>query len=116
MEKSYQSIQVLKKNIQRFQIEGDYEIAHSNVLSYLNQNLQPFDFIIADPPFKWTSINDLINAVFQENNLKKEGVFILESEKSHKVNWESEKFEIIQQKKYDRSIITFFGWRLKNES
>ena len=115
VEKSYQSIQVLKKNIQRFEIDGDYEIAHSNVISFLNQNTQPFDFIIADPPFKWTSINDLIDGVFKEENLKTGGVFILESEKSHKVQWESEKFEIIQQKKYDRSIITFLGWRLKNE-
>lgn len=115
VEKSFQSIQVLKKNIQRFEIDDDHEIIHSNVISFLNQNTQPFDFVLADPPFKWSYINELIDGVFKENNLKQDGVFVLESEKSHKVQWESEKFEIIQQKKYDRSIITFFGWRLKNE-
>ncbi len=115
VEKSYQSIQVLKKNLERLNIKENYNIIHSNVLSFLNGNQKPFDFIIADPPFKWDGINELINLVFQETNLHKDGIFILESEKSHAVVWENEIYEIVQQKKYDRSIITFFGWRNNNE-
>ena len=115
VEKSFQSIQVLRKNIQRFEIEGDYEIVQSNVLAFLGQNTRPFEFILADPPFKWKSLNELIDSVFSESNLTRDGIFVLESEKSHHIQWESEKFEIVQQKTYDRSIITFFGWRLDHE-
>ena len=37
------------------------------------------------------------------------GIFVLESEKTHDIEWNTNVYEIIRQKKFDRSLITFFG-------
>lgn len=115
VEKSFQSIQVLKKNLDRLDIHSDYSIVHSDVLAFLRMNTQPADFIFADPPFKWNQLNELIELVFKHNNLCEDGIFILESEKSHRVKWDLPQCEIIKQTQFDRSIITFFGWRKEHE-
>lgn len=111
VEKSFHSIQVLKKNLQRLQINENYQIIQSDVLSFLKKNHQAADFIFADPPFRWNKLNLLVELVFQKHNLDPHGIFILEQEKSHKINWNLPAIEIIQQKIFDRSIITFSGWR-----
>ncbi len=111
VDKSFQSIQVLKRNLNHLKITDNYTIIHSDVLSYLKNNTKPVDFILADPPFRWNKLNELLDLVFQKENLRPEGVLILESEKSHSIIWETDRFEIIQQKTFDRSIITFMGWK-----
>ena len=94
VENSYNSIKVLKNNIHRIRVQEPYKILRKNVLTFLRQNKEPYDLIFADPPFKWNRFIELLPLVFLPENLSEYGIFVL---------------EIIRQKKYDRSVITFFG-------
>lgn len=111
VEKSFQSIQVLRKNLERIDSPENVKIIKSDVLTFLKQNQNPVRFIFADPPFRWDRLNELIELVFQPHNLEPEGIFILEWEKSHRISWNHPLIEVIQEKKFDRSVITFAGWR-----
>lgn len=109
VENSYNSIQVLKKNLARIKIQEPYQIIRKNVLTFLRQNKEPYDLIFADPPFKWNRFIELLPLVFLPENLTKYGIFVLESERTHEIEWETNVYEVIRQKRYDRSIITFFS-------
>ncbi len=109
VENSYNSIKVLRKNLERLPIQEPYHVVRKNVLTFLKQNKEPFDLIFADPPFKWNRFIELLPLVFLPENLTEYGIFVLESERTHDIEWETNVYEVLRQKKFDRSIITFFG-------
>ncbi len=109
VENSYNSIKVLKKNLARLPIQEPVFVIRKNVLTFLKQNKEPFDLIFADPPFKWNRFIELLPLVFLPENLAEYGIFVLESERTHDIEWETNVYEVLRQKKFDRSIITFFG-------
>jgi 16S rRNA (guanine966-N2)-methyltransferase len=109
VENSYNSIKVLKKNIHKLQLKEPYAIVQKNTLTFLRQNKEPYDLIFADPPYKWDHYIELLPLSFLPENLTNFGILVLESERTHKIEWETNIYEIIRQKKYDRSLITFFG-------
>ena len=113
VENSYQSIKVLKKNLMRVKVIEPYTIVLKNALTFLRQNKEPFDLIFADPPFKWNHYIELIPLSFLPENLSEYGIFILESERTQEIEWETNIYEILRQKKYDRSLVTFFGRKEK---
>ncbi|GAB4336053.1 MAG: 16S rRNA (guanine(966)-N(2))-methyltransferase RsmD [Calditrichia bacterium] len=109
VDNSYHSTQVLKNNLRRLNITEPYEVVKKDVLSFLRQNKEPFDLVFADPPYKWGKFVELLPLVFLEENLSDYGLFVLESERTHFVEWNTNVYELIRQKKFDRSIISFFS-------
>lgn len=109
VESSYNSIKVLRKNIARLRFLEEYRIVKKNVLTFLRQNKEPYDLIFADPPYRWNHYYELLPLVFLPENLSNYGIFVLESERTHEIEWETNMYEVLRQKKYDRSLITFFG-------
>jgi 16S rRNA (guanine966-N2)-methyltransferase len=109
VDNSYSSLRILSKNIDRVKLKEEHTIIQKNVLTFLRQNKASYDLVFADPPFKWNHYFELIPLAFLPENLSEFGLFVLESEKTHNIEWETNIYEIIRQKKYDRSIITFFG-------
>ena len=106
---AHSSMKVLKKNLLRIKVAENYTLIQKNTLTFLRQNREAFDLIFADPPFKWNHYIELLPLSFLQENLSNFGIFVLESEKTHDIEWETNIYEIIRQKKYDRSLITFFG-------
>ena len=106
---SFNSMRVLKKNLSRININENFHITQRSALTFLRQNKEPFDLIFADPPFKWNHYIELLPLTFLQENLSNYGIFVLESERTHEIEWETNIYEILRQKKFDRSLITFFG-------
>ncbi len=109
VDKSHRSLKVLAHNIDRLGAEELVEAIRQDVLTFLSHNFEPFHLIFADPPFRWGRFDELLPLIFNGSNLAEGGIFVLESEKSHKIIWESDLYQVIRQKKFDRSIITFFA-------
>ncbi len=109
VENSYNSVKILKRNLNRVRIQEPYSIVRKNVLTFLRQNREPFDLIFADPPFKWDRYIELLPLTFLPENLSEYGILALESERTHEIEWDTNVYEIIRQKRFDRSLITFFG-------
>ncbi len=109
VDKSQNSLRVLRRNIHQLKIIEPYTVVKKDVLTFLRQNKQPFDLVFADPPFKWNRYIELLPLVFLPENLTEFGIFVLESERTHDIEWETNVYEVIQQKQFDRSLITFFG-------
>jgi len=109
VDKSQSSLRVLRRNLGKLKVTEPTQVIKKDVLTFLRQNKQPYDLIFADPPYKWDRYIELLPLVFLPENLTEFGIFVLESEKAHNIEWETNVYEVLRQKQFDRSIITFFG-------
>ena len=85
-----------------------YEIIEEDLLSnYFLKKIQlKFNIIFLDPPYKEKRLSNIIDNIFQEKILNKDGVIIVHRHK--KENYEfSKKFRILDEKKYGISKIIF---------
>jgi 16S rRNA (guanine966-N2)-methyltransferase len=109
VDNSANSLKVLRRNISSLKVDEPLKVIKKDTAQFLKKNKQPFDLIFADPPFKWDKFNDVLPLIFKPDNLSEYGLFVVESEKSHEVNWNGDTYEILRQKKFDRSLITFLA-------
>ncbi|MCK6620388.1 MAG: 16S rRNA (guanine(966)-N(2))-methyltransferase RsmD [Calditrichaceae bacterium] len=109
LDNSQTSLRVLRRNISLVKLDESFRIIRKEAEQFLKKNKQPFDLIFADPPFKWDKFDALLPLVFKPENLTEFGLFVLESERSHEIKWEGETYEVLRQKEFDRSVITFFS-------
>ena len=114
-EKEKDAVKILEKNIQKLKVEDKTRIFSDDVFNLIKKNNEiPFSFspdmkldlIFCDPPFKDTSINDLIKLIIAKNLLKKNGIIILHRHKNAKEKL-TDNFKIIDKRIYGLSKIIF---------
>ena len=66
-----------------------------------------FDIIFLDPPYRENNLSYILNTIFKNKILKKEGIIIIHRHKKQKDNIPYP-FKIIEEKKYGISKISFF--------
>ena len=99
---------ILKKNLLSLKIVKNYEILENDiykdkVLSKLNNK---FDIIFLDPPFRDKNLNEFLSKLKNFEILNKNGVIIIHRHKNDNNNF-SEKFKVVDEKKYGISKISF---------
>jgi len=105
---SFNSIKVLKKNISQINLNSDkFDIVGIDAIKFSKENKQKFELILMDPPFHYPPLNELLNSIFKNRILSKNGILVVEHEISNPVNSDTNLFEIIKQKKIGRSLISF---------
>ncbi|MBE5733435.1 MAG: 16S rRNA (guanine(966)-N(2))-methyltransferase RsmD [Clostridiales bacterium] len=102
---SKESLAILKKNLSKIKVDGDYTITNYNAQVYLKGADKKFDFIYIDPPYKselGLTCLPLALSVLNEN-----GKIILEDEKPF--DKEIDGLTVIDRRKYGRVHLTFFA-------
>ena len=99
---------ILKKNLRNLKSINNYSIIEKNILTEINflQKKEKFDIIFLDPPYKEKNIGNILDNIFKYKTLKPDGVIIIHRHKNEENNF-SEKFKIIEEKKYGISKIIF---------
>ncbi len=72
--------QYLKRLSNELELDG-IDVVKSDVLAFLKRELEPFDLIFADPPYKFEGYRQIIESVMISNWLKADGMLILEYDK-----------------------------------
>ena len=85
-----------------------YEIIEEDLLSnYFLKKIQlKFNIIFLDPPYKEKRLPNIIDNIFQEKILNKDGVIIVHRHKRENDGF-SKNFRILDEKKYGISKIIF---------
>ena len=101
---SVDSINLLKKNLQRLNVTEDYRVVKGNALYLLENSTDLYDIIYIDPPYKsevGLKALSIVSRVVSEN-----GIVVFENEKP----FESEIDGLIKydERKYGRVYLTFF--------
>ena len=115
IEKDKEAIETLEKNIEKLKIIQSTKIFSNDVFDIIDKNDKAifefisnlkFDLIFCDPPFKNTSLNDLIKLIEKKKLLKKNGVIILHRHKNTDEKL-TDCFKVIEQRIYGLSEIIF---------
>ena len=105
---SSNSIKVLNNNLSHIDVKSDqYKIVNRDAIIFSRESKHKFELILMDPPFHYPPLNELMESIFRNNILSKNGILVVEHEISNPVNSDSKLFEIIKQKKIGRSLISF---------
>ena len=109
VEQSKSTINILKKNINKLKVNNKANILHSDVIELIKKKFifkSKFDLIFCDPPFKSMDIELLIDKIFHNNILKKNGTLIIHRNKNTKEILPNF-FEIIDERNFGISKIIF---------
>ena len=82
-------------------------VFQSEVLKYLSSSKTDFDIIFADPPYNMEHRGylELVNSIFENNQLRADGVLIIEHSDREQLN---EHPQFSDSRKYGSNIFSFF--------
>ena len=109
VENSGEAIKILKKNINKLNLNNKNKILSGNVFHEIEKSEiceSKFNLIFCDPPFKNIDVGKLIKLIIEKNLLEKKGIIILHRNKSSKEKF-SNIFNIIDERIYGVSKIIF---------
>jgi len=99
----------LEKNIAKLKVKNKIKLFFDDIFKLIEKKnifTSKFDLIFCDPPFKDTNIEKLINSIFNNNLLNKNGIIILHRQKSTKEKL-PDYFKIVEERTYGMSKIIF---------
>ncbi len=99
---------LLKNNLNNLNISEKFEIIEENLMSNFPTKKihQKFNIIFLDPPYKEKRLPNIIDDIFQEKILNKNGVIVIHRHKKENDEF-SKNFKILDEKKYGISKILF---------
>ena len=109
VENNQNALKILKKNINKLNIEKKTFIIEQSVFNYLSNanNLNyKVELIFLDPPYKEKNIFELINSIIKLNILRKNTIIIIHRNKKSEDNYPNN-FNIFNIRKYGISKIIF---------
>ncbi len=101
------SLNILKKNIEFFNVSNKCEIFNQDCFKFFeSENFlkDKFDIIFFDPPYKEKKINFLIDKILKTRILKENGILIIHRHKKDNVDI-SDKLKILDERTYSISKI-----------
>ena len=109
VEKAKDAGKILEKNIKKLKVKKNVDIFFDDVFNLTKKKnifKSKFDLIFCDPPFKDLNIEKLIQLIYNNNILQKNGIFVLHRHKNTKEKLPNY-FKIIDEKIYGISKIMF---------
>ena len=108
VEKGKDISKILEKNIEKLKIKKNTDVFVGDVFDIIKKNnfKTSFNLIFCDPPFQNLYIEKLIDLIFTNNLLKKEGIIIIHRNKNTK-DILPKYLEIIEERTYGISKISF---------
>lgn len=96
---------VHKKIKEELRINTELKLIKSDVFKFLNYTSEKYDVIFADPPYDFNKIEEIIEAIFTNDILSSEGIFILEHDAKNNFS-EHPRFKDIRS--YGTNKFSFF--------
>ena len=108
VEKAQSSINIIKLNLNKLSVSSDkVKIVKADVLDYVRRGENSYQLILADPPFKYPEMECLVNDICQNKILDREGVLMLHHEIDNPIEINTDRYQVMKQKKIGRSLISF---------
>lgn len=108
VDNSNESLNVLKNNIQTLEIpKSNYKIFLSDAVKFAEKSDTYFDLYLLDPPFNYPFLQKLMDRLFENKIVTDKCMIVVEHEITNPINDFSKLYEIIKQKKFGRSLISF---------
>ncbi len=100
------AVAYMRKLINELDISSEITVIQDDVLTFLEKENEPFDYLFADPPFDYHQTNQLPEKIFSSGLLKSDGLFVLEHDQRHDFSHFQNFKEV---RKYGTVYFSFFG-------
>ena len=77
---NYDSINIIKKNVEKCHFADNAKIIHKDYRQCLNGLKEKFDIIFIDPPYERNIAVEAVKIIIENDILKKDGLIILETD------------------------------------
>jgi len=115
VDNSQSSINVLKENLSNLEIpETKFRILIDDAVHFAQLNEIKIDLCLVDPPFVYSQLQTLIDALFEGSTLSKDSVLVVEHEINNPIKDATLLYDTIKLKKFGRSVIHFLAKRGDN--
>lgn len=109
VELSRKSIAIIRENLDLLDIADDVEIVNDDVLKFLKRYQgEPFDLVIADPPFTEKLADSVLTALGQSHAVGSQTRVVIESSSHEKVAETYEGLERTDQRDYGDKRVSFW--------
>ena len=105
IEKNYNHYKFIKETVKKLGIDNAQTLK-GDAFVYLRKTTEKFDIVFADPPFDLNSVNEIPDAVFTNDILEEDGIFILEHSKEN--NFASHP-HFTETRRYGKVNFSFFA-------
>ena len=109
VEKEKDAKKILEKNIEKLKVKKNVDIFFDDVFDLMKKRnifKLKFDLIFCDPPFKNLNTEKLVQLIYDNSVLRKNGILVLHRNKNAKEKLPNY-FKIIDEKIYGISKVTF---------
>ena len=108
IEKYKAVLPILKKNLDNFKSEINYEIIESDIFNEFKfKSLKlSYDVVFLDPPYKERALENILNKIILNKLLNNNGIIIIHRHKKE-IDTYPKNFHLIDEKKYGISKIIF---------
>ena len=110
VEKSRESLKILKDNIDICRFSGKAHILAGDVFSVikkLGSERQTFDIIMADPPFKLNLRKQIVVTVGENNILNNQGLLFVEHEQ-HDEDADQKRLKLIKSRRFGHCVVSIY--------
>jgi len=121
-EKSYEAIEIIKKNINKTHFEEKTKVLCMDYKKCLANINEKFDLVFIDPPYQYDIAINAVDIILEKNLLSEDGLIIIETDEETRELQELEKIkhkiEIIDLRTYGRVKLIFLkkekrGWKME---
>ncbi|MEX0779731.1 MAG: 16S rRNA (guanine(966)-N(2))-methyltransferase RsmD [Balneolales bacterium] len=105
IEKNPDAVKHIQNTAELFKVDDQVTVINMPVETFIQNPSRSYDLIFADPPYDIAFIESLVEEIIKKNWLKRNGWFILEHDKRHKL---AEHPHCLFSKAYGRTIVSIF--------
>ena len=106
VDSNFKSVRFINEMTVKYKIDDVVTAIKNDAVKFVLKTAKTYDIIFADPPFDKPVHQDVINAVFEKDCLKKEGILIIEHSKRTQL---SEHPQHRETRKYGNVCFSFFS-------
>ena len=110
VESHKKSLSIIRENLLRLKIEDGYKIHPIDAFRYIGDYRgQPYDIVLADPPFTQALAHDLATQIGASRLLGPESIFVIESASKERLDENYPGLNRLDQRMFGDKHLTFFA-------
>ncbi|SHJ25828.1 16S rRNA (guanine(966)-N(2))-methyltransferase RsmD [Desulfatibacillum alkenivorans DSM 16219] len=109
------ALSLINENLKHMDLEKNSQSVRWDAmknLQCLKRTGLKFDLIFADPPYALNAVEDVLQVLAESDALNPEAVVVFESAANQEVVEKTNAFELTDQRKYGKTLVSFFRFML----
>lgn len=98
-------VKFVNQTAEQLNIKEKIKVMFFDVFKFIEKDRNQYDYIFAGPPYPLKTIDTIPGLIFENNLLKPEGLFVLETDPSHNYKWHP---NFVEMRNYGKTQFSFF--------